>query len=116
MGVNRMNRQSNQQSALWSVCVGWRRTHEQHYGNFEKPKDVKGALKRLVKYLGSNVYLMLILILVMMISTVINLLGPVIKAVQSMRLTLLKKPNCSVIFSCLELFTESELLFPFPAV
>ena len=75
-----MNRQSNQQSRpVVRLRPGGGGRMSSIYGNFEKPKDVKGALKRLVKYLGSNVYLMLILILVMMISTVINLLGPVIQ-------------------------------------
>ncbi|MFA7131667.1 MAG: ABC transporter transmembrane domain-containing protein, partial [Bacilli bacterium] len=75
-----MNRQTSQQSRpVIRMRQGPAGRMGSVYGRHEKPKNAKNALKRLVKYLGSNVYLMLILIFVMLIATTINLLGPVIQ-------------------------------------
>ena len=45
----------------------------------EKPKDFKGALKRIFKYLGTNKVYLIMLFIVVIISTLINLLGPVLQ-------------------------------------
>lgn len=45
----------------------------------EKPKDFKGALKRIFKYLGTNKVYLIMLFTVVIISTLINLLGPVLQ-------------------------------------
>ena len=45
----------------------------------EKPKDFKGALKRIFKYLGTNKVYLIMLFIVVVISTLISLLGPVLQ-------------------------------------
>ncbi len=45
----------------------------------EKPKDLKGILKKLLKYLGSNKKYLIVLIIVVILSTGVTLLGPVIQ-------------------------------------
>lgn len=44
--------------------------------NVEKSKDAKGTALRLMKYIGSGKYLFIALVMVMVISTLINLAGP----------------------------------------
>lgn len=45
----------------------------------EKPKNFKEALKRILKYLGSNKVYLIILLVVVIISTLITLLGPILQ-------------------------------------
>ena len=111
-----MNRQTSQQSRpVIRMRQGPAGRMGSVYGRHEKPKNAKNALKRLVKYLGSNVYLMLILIFVMLIATTINLLGPVIQGKLLMRLTLLIKIRFSNIFYFYRWPMELGLSCPFPA-
>jgi len=42
----------------------------------EKPKDVKGTLLKLMKYIGKSKYLVLLLLCAVMVTTVLNLAGP----------------------------------------
>lgn len=45
----------------------------------EKPKDFKGAVKRIFKYLGTNKVYLIMLFIVVIISTLISLLGPILQ-------------------------------------
>ncbi len=45
----------------------------------EKPKDFKGAIKRIFKYLGTNKVYLIMLFIVVIISTLISLLGPILQ-------------------------------------
>lgn len=42
----------------------------------EKPKDVKGTLMKLVKYIGRSKYLVILLLLAVILTTILNLTGP----------------------------------------
>lgn len=46
----------------------------------EKPKNVAGTLKRLVCYIGSNKYLLIGLLIIMLLVTLLSLAGPVLQA------------------------------------
>lgn len=46
----------------------------------EKPKDMKGTLKRLIAYIGKSKYLVAGLLIATIISTALNLLGPILQA------------------------------------
>jgi len=42
----------------------------------EKPKDTKGTLLKLIKYIGKSKYLVLLLLAAVLLTTVLNLMGP----------------------------------------
>ncbi len=47
--------------------------------NAEKPKDTMGTLKKLVAYIGKSKYVVLGLLAIVIISTLLNLLGPILQ-------------------------------------
>jgi len=57
--------------------------------NREKPKDAKGTLLKLMKYIGRSKYLILLLFTVVIVSTVLNLAAPALqgKAIDAITLT-----------------------------
>lgn len=111
-----MNRQTSQQSRpVIRMRQGPAGRMGSVYGRHEKPKNAKNALKRLVKYLGSNVYLMLILIFVMLIATTINLLGPVIQGKAIDAINTFDKDSLFNIFYFYRWPMELGLSCPFPA-
>lgn len=55
----------------------------------EKPKDVRGTVAKLIKYIGTSKYLVLAIIVTTILSTVLNLLGPSLqgKAIDAITIT-----------------------------
>lgn len=47
--------------------------------NMEKPKDTRGTLKKLIAYIGKSKYIVLGLLVVMIITTLLNLAGPALQ-------------------------------------
>lgn len=55
----------------------------------EKPKNAKATIRKLLKYIGKSKYLILVILFTTILTTVLNLLGPMLqgKAIDTMRLS-----------------------------